>query len=621
MRKICNIPIGILLCFVAADLGGQELVMPLAGNPDIQHQTNHTQLKKSLSSTPVELPVFEDFSQNSHIPAPGLWSDMDAYINQNYAVNPPSYGVATLDAVDSSGAIYASAKLDPQTFNADHLTSQPINLEYPASDSVYLSFYFQPMGNGIAPETYDSLCLDFFAPDSSWLTVWNTTGSAIQPFRQVMIPVTDTIFLKNGFRFRFRNRASLPKNFDYVDKRGNVDHWNIDYIILDRNRSRGDTVHRDVAISNTIPSMLQDYESIPWDHFEMAHSALYYPFINLTYFNNDTAVRNVTRTVEITDIIYGDVYSANSTTAQDISPDTSATAEVVTIYPFEFGRGDTAVFQVMGAVRTDEFDNKSNDTIYRNQVFRDFFAYDDGSAERAYGLRGQGTNNSYIAQKYESFIGDELGGVDIYFAQLKDSVNLNYFYKFIVWDDNDGEPGEIIYSDDSDYSVSYTNRVNRFKRIAFKEPVAVDGVFYVGILQYDQFLLNIGMDVSKSPSGKLFYSLGGSWQQSLAPGVVMLRPFVNRSYSVDTRQHTFDKQRMPVIYPNPARDVIHIDYTPNAALGQPDIEILDISGRTVKYVYRPGKTINISDLNTGIYLVRLIQAGFISEPAKLVINH
>ena len=54
----------------------------------------------------------------------------------------------------------------------------------------------------------------------------------LQPFRQVMIPITDERFLTSGFRFRFRNRASLSRNNDYPDMRSNVDYWHVDYVRL-----------------------------------------------------------------------------------------------------------------------------------------------------------------------------------------------------------------------------------------------------------------------------------------------------------------------------------------------------------------------------------------------------
>lgn len=622
MRYPSKILLFLSVLTAAQTIYGQELILPLSGNPGIEPSGQVEAIFRKALSTPLELPFIEDFSGEGYIPDTKKWSDRNAFINTNYAVDPPSFGVATLDAIDSVGSVYPEATLDPKTFVADHLTSQPINLNYPASDSIYLSFFFQPMGRGIRPLAYDSLSLDFFRPGTGdWTTVWNTPGDTLRAFRQVMVPVRDTGFLKEGFRFRFRNLASLPKNLDYADKRGNVDHWNIDYIRLDRNRFRTDTVIRDVALSMPIPSMLKNYQSIPWDHFEAAYNQLYLPYISLTYFNNDTAVRNITRKVSITDRVHGETYQAGTPTAQDISPDTSATAKVTSIYPFEFGRGDTALFRIKGSIRTDEFDNKLNDTLIRDQVFRDYFAYDDGTAERAYGLRGYSSINGLIAVRFESFVPDQLGGADIYFTQLKDSLNQDYYFRFMVWDDLDGRPGNIIYSGEQFYTVFYADSINRFTRVKFEQPVPVDGVFYIGIQQSGQYMLNIGLDVNHPAGGNLLYNLGPGWQESNAPGIIMLRPYVKRYYSSVSPDRFAGPSDRFILYPNPASDFIRIRRIDPSDHQPVDIEVIDLSGRQVMKLHDAGDDIYVGDLKNGMYIVRLTSGNTGGTTHRIIINH
>ena len=52
---------------------------------------------------------------------------------------------------------------------------------------------------------------------------------------------------------------------------------------------------------------------------------------------------------------------------------------------------------------TDEFDPKGNDTIHYNQVFNNYFAFDDGSSEGGYGINGQGSRNAMVAYRFKSF--------------------------------------------------------------------------------------------------------------------------------------------------------------------------------------------------------------------------
>ncbi len=608
----------IMLSVLAVPGMTQEYVLPLMNNPHLQGN-DQIPVKKALDEEHIELPIRDDFSRVSNYPDPCIWSDNYAYINRGFAINPPTIGVATLDALDQNGSVYPFATTTPETFNADYLTSRPINLKYPASDSIYLSFFYQPMGNGLEPMWHDSLCLDFFNPtDTSWINVWSVPGDTLKNFRQVMIPITDTIYLKKGFRFGFRNRASLPQNPDYKDKWGNVDHWNIDYVRVDRNRNISDTVIRDVAFQKPIPSLLKDYESIPWDHFGLAYNTIYRPNITLNYFNNDSATRNVTRSASIYDEVWNNLYTPGNPSTQDILPGTAVSHDIQTVYPFQFNRGDTASYLVRAWLRTDDFDYKLNDTICRRQVFRDYFSYDDGTAERAYGLRGQGTNNGRIAIRFNSFIADELGGVDIYFTQLKDSLNTGYYYKFMVWDDNNGIPGNLIYEDEADYAVEYADSINRFIRYRFGETVSISGTFYVGLMQYNQFLLNIGMDINKPAGGKLLYNLGNEWQQSTAPGILMLRPFVIRSYS--SSRADIGMATPLKIGPNPARDYLQVELPTDLYGKKIFISVFELTGRLViSQQLLSGNEVFTGDLPAGVYLFTFSSDSFIQQE-KIIIH-
>lgn len=609
---------GMLLAGSSLTVDAQEYVIPLAGNDILKDQPGHP-VKKSTSDVMLELPFEDDFSYRSHYPSIDLWAEDDAYINSGFAVNPPSIGVATMDALDYNGAVYPFATISPETFEADFLTSYPINLSYPASDSIYLSFFYQPQGTGLAPRPQDSLCLDFYNPGTqTWRNVWRVPGDTLRDFEQVLIPITDTSYLKEGFRFGFRNLASLPQNEDYRDKRGNVDHWNIDYVRLNRNRSAADTVIRDVAFNNRIPSMLKDYEAIPWDHFSVGYNTIYLPYITLNYYNNDSATRIVTRRAEIYNEVWDERFDPGNTSSQDILPGTSVSHNISSIYPFKFLRGDTASYRIKAWIQTDDFDNKANDTIYRTQRFRDFFAYDDGTAERAYGLRGQGTNNGLIAVKFNSFIADELGGVDIYFTQLIDSLNLDYYYKFMVWDDNEGQPGDLLFNGQIDRRVVYSDMINKYTRFFFAEKVPVSGTFYVGLLQYNRYLLNIGMDINKPAGGTLFYNIGNGWIPSAAPGTLMIRPFVDRSYSVAVQEQP-EKTGIR-IWPNPATDLVRIE-VPESAMPADQISVVirDVTGRIVAS-HQGASEVPVSNLSPGIYLFSVTSGKRVFSAERIIVK-
>jgi len=601
-------------------LSAQEVVIPMFDNPAAARAHSiYSARKKSVHAVPLVLPIFDDFSTSKALPDPKIWEDPFAFINNNFALNPVTNGVATLDALDADGSIYPHAVKDPNTFVADYLTSLSIDLTYPPSDSLYLSFLYQPAGLCDPPEEQDSLMVDFYAPDSAvWHNVWRTPGTdSTQPFRQVMIPIRDQHFLKDGFRFRFRNRASLARNNDYADMRSNVDYWHLDYVRLDRNRSAADTVLRDVAFNTPLSSILQNLTSLPWSHFEAAYNTVLDQYAFARYRNNDTITRNVTRSLTITEPYYNETNTPEDPTAQDLPAMTDTVVNFGYLYPLDIRRGDSALLRFRAALRTDEFDPKVNDTVVHDQYFKDYYSYDDGTPEAGYGLRGGGTRNGMVALKFQSYEPDELGGMYMLFNHVYDSLNLGYYFKLMVWNDLEGRPGKVIWEDEADHTPEYAESYPGFIRYDFTQPVPVDGTFYVGWMQYNEFLLNVGLDLNNRPPSVMFYNIKGQWENSEAPGVVMMRPFIYREPT--SAENYSEGTENLIIYPNPASERIHIVWPGNGGPDDRRVDIMDTSGRRVFSSVDPADSYDISSLKPGIYFIRAMQGRTIYR-SKLVVN-
>ncbi len=127
---------------------------------------NHpVSLKSTQASEILTLPFFDDFSTSSVIPDQSKWEDKDVFINNSYPVEPISIGVATLDAINQYGNVYA---INASPTLSDHLTSRPIDLSAYAGtgDSLFISFFYQAGGMGDLPEKSDSLTLEFFSTNS-----------------------------------------------------------------------------------------------------------------------------------------------------------------------------------------------------------------------------------------------------------------------------------------------------------------------------------------------------------------------------------------------------------------------------------------------------------------------
>ncbi len=621
MNRTLKIALFGLLSFGSLQgLVAQEVITPLFRNPRAaQLQTGQDRTRKSAEASLLELPLFEDFSNSTLIADTGSWSDTYAFINNNFCLNPVSNGVATLDALDADGSIYAHATISPTTFVADHLTSKPINLSYPASDSIYLSFLYQAGGLCDLPEEVDSLMVDFFASDSSqWINVWRIPGTSLQEFNHAMIPITHDRFLSGDFRFRFRNRASLSKSNDYPDKRSNVDYWHVDYVRLARNRSASDTILRDVAFNTPLASVLKGLSSIPWSHFEVAYNTTINSQVSARYRNNDSITRNVTRSLNILEPLYNESYNPGTPTAQDLPEHLDTIVDLGFIYPFEFQRGDSALIRFKASLRTDAFDPKVNDTVVHDQWFRDYYSYDDGTAEAGYGLRASGTAGALVAMRYHSYESDRLGGVYIYFNQVYDSVNLkNYSFNLMVWDETGGLPGGIIHEDENSYKPRYSSSYTGFVRYEFSEPVSVSGPFFVGWSQDKEFILNVGLDKNLRPDPHVMYFNMGSWESSTAPGVIMFRPFLyDGSTGVNDR---YPESQELHLYPNPASDRVWLGL-PEATEGHElELRIYDSSGRQIHHSRKRSRSLDLSGFIPGMYFLR-VEAGQQSYFTKLLIN-
>ncbi|MFN2336809.1 MAG: hypothetical protein ABR560_07545, partial [Bacteroidales bacterium] len=352
----------LLTALTSVHISAQEVITGLSRNNQLAGATTTPRLKGAAADEPVQLPFIDDFSADSLFPSSDRWSDMLAFINNTFSVRQPSQGVATFDCLDERGLLYDGAS--QLVFPADSLTSLAINLEYLPSDSIWLSLMYEAGGIADLPESDDSLTLSFWAPgEEKWYSIWHAGGGPTDGFRHVMIPVKDSRFLLNGFRFMFMNHASLADVVTEPSQAGNADQWNIDHVFLDKERRYNDTVLHDVAMTLPQRSLLKEYEAMPWRRFKQAYLSAMSPTAAINYRNNDTIVRNVTRQVSIKNIVTGAVVRDFNAGASNVSPLSDVKYDAPLLYTYDSNAADSALFEVTVSLITDDFDPKRNDTI------------------------------------------------------------------------------------------------------------------------------------------------------------------------------------------------------------------------------------------------------------------
>ena len=149
------------LSLIAIPTFAQEILTPF-GNA-----TGKAPVRRGVAEARF-LPFFDDFSHSSVYPDSTKWTDNDVLVNEGFPLCPPNRKGATFDVLDAVGKVYSYAISN--AFVAEHLTSVRIRLDsimepepraLTPADSIYLSFYYQPQGNGNPPEAQDSLVLEF----------------------------------------------------------------------------------------------------------------------------------------------------------------------------------------------------------------------------------------------------------------------------------------------------------------------------------------------------------------------------------------------------------------------------------------------------------------------------
>ncbi len=616
--------IAVLTLYVGTSFAthAQEVLLPAGISPK-----DHKALKSvdvDFLPDTLELPFFDDFSRQGDTPYPYFWTDRFANVNNTYTRNPVTLGVATMDAVDSEGALNGSSSFP---FVSDFLTSVPINLDYPGRQDIWLSFFYEPMGLGDVPEEPDSLALELFAPDSNrWERVWSSPGfnrdsiQGIDTFRQVFIPVREERFLKKGFQFRFLNYASFSPALGSEDQKANVDHWNIDYVYLDTARSQNVTAVNDVSMIASPGSILKSYQSIPWSHFGSARVTELRPWIEIRYRNNDTIVRSATRVLKITDLNY--LYSESENGGADnIIPGALTTFMFPIDYPFQYyDEFDSAVFEIKSYLVTEALDYKWNDTVVRYQCFYNYYAYDDGSAENGYGLKGIGTSNASVACRFKTFRRDTLRGVQFCFNRTVDDYSQDYF-KLAVWEHDNilNAPGKLIYSM-TGVKPEYEGGLNGFQTYLLDTVLVVSDYFYVGWIKTTENMLNVGWDVWNNHRNEIFYNLGQEWINTRFSGSLMLRPLMGRELSWPASAPEIPEPRIRV-YPNPASEVFYLELPPGEAAGEWTVNLYNLQG---KLVYSGRSTEGQSphytgELPGGLYIVRVSRNGIFRASSKIMI--
>ncbi|MFW5705408.1 MAG: T9SS type A sorting domain-containing protein [Bacteroidota bacterium] len=468
-------------------------------------------------------------------------------------------------------------------------------------------------------------CDSIYIPQTNWQHMWSSEGMTLDTFRlppdtnyfrQVFIPVKDSIWFRSDFQFRFYNYASIASD-NLQSWQSNCDYWNLDFVLLDQGRSRLDSTHQVIAFSGRAPSFLRDFQCMPFRQYRIDPNSAMKSFFDMHVANLDNGNQTVDYSYEVYNDLGNEEFSYFGG-SKDLAPYNQSgfwnfSSEVEDFYT-PYGDRDSISFKINHYLSGDPVLGLA-DTLSRVQKLFNFYAYDDGTPEFGYGLTPAGAQ---LAYQFALNARDTLRAVNMYFNKTLTGAN-KQFFNLAVWNDLNGEPGELIYLQEREKPV-FEDSLYRFHTYHLDSALPLNkGNFYVGWIQATNHNMNVGFDSYNDASAHIFYNTTGEWQKSSYEGALMIRPVLGQKIKEDPvlKNAAADLFR---IVPNPSRDgmvklrfMSYIDHSfypeytviKEEVLQQMEVGVFNLMGQAV-YTGRYQPELNLSHLNKGIYIIRVI---------------
>ena len=280
-------------------------------------------------------------------------------------------------------------------------------------------------------------------------------------------------------------------------------------------------------------------------------------------------------------------------------------------YVYDVAINDTcAAFDVTFDFVTSPDIHADNNSYTFTQSLHNYYAYDDGEAERGYGLNG--TTSAKVAYRYDILMADSMRGIQMYLLPVAENVEDEVLF-MRVWEDVGGFPGEVIYEDLSPRDLTYSE-LNEPVIYEFDSTIFIPaGSVFIGFGQTSVIgsvtPLNLGNDKNRNQNAdRLRFDSGNGWSTSSISGTLMIHPvFTSLKDDVvsSLAQTEFDRQIK--IWPVPTNDFVNVSLPANADY---EFRLIDIQGKTVRKGRKSGVrySMYVDGLQKGLYLLEIVDA-------------
>lgn len=576
----------------------------------------------------LTLPFRDDFAYTGPLPDTSLWVDRGGVlINDRFAVQQPTIGAALFDGINERGEPYRAG--DDEVGYADSLISHTIDMSaVTINDPAVMSFYWQP-GSAIpqaVPNSGDSLILKFMRPDSTWQTVWSQNGNIALDFYREAFFVADS-FYHDRFRFMFLNYGRLSGSFDV---------WTIDYVYIATNRfilPDNQTDLEDKVIVEKPGSILKRYSSMPKGQFQVG--------INEYLADSMYAViGNLSNSLQPANMRF----IAFADSAQSLGPDTlmnvsgsddiEGTLNSLRPFPQERRRlisvatdsinKDTLIKYAENPFKMDYYfayelttgfdQGRQNDTARGQTIIDDYYAYDDGTAEKI-----RKFPDSQLAYEFKLSKPDTLTGIDINLP-LTLKRNQGEPFKIMIWKslgDGVSTADTLLYSGNA--AVVHTDGNKFHYYITNRQVIIEDFVFYVGMDFTKE--VGIGCDINYKAPGYTFINKGSGWLPVVSDSnALMIRPVFDKK-NARTGLFSVKTERVHInVYPNPVASGQPVQLEAEARR----VRLINLAGQIIWQQDLPVSlsrhTLSFPALKPGLYLLETTTKEHLKAFNKLIIR-
>lgn len=543
------------------------------------------------------IPFWDDFSKGIQA---NNWIAKGASYTETIGNKAPSLGMALFNGVDELGRAYSIQQKDQG--ESDYLTSVPLDLsgiDIPLKTSLYLSFYWQAGGKAEVPDSNDRLTLQVLTPAGTWLTVWEKRGGETLDrtrFAQEIIAILPE-WQHANFQFRF---------FSNGRQSGPFDSWLLDYVYLNSRRTATDLSYPDRALTIPTTVRLGDFGAYPLELLQK-HQKGTWSTVKSEFQNLENRFKAMEYSVTLRDSSGTNLLPINSTTPFNPVPNALERRSIVSrtfteipvpskpgdvFFETSLITGDGLLTLVNGTdtTRYTQVDFRDNDRVRTRFSLRDYFAYDQGTADYTAGINQR---SGQLAVAYKTPEPVFLTGISIDFNNAR---QVDQVLDLVIWSALDKKP---LYTQEVVIPAKTSGKDVQY--FSLKETVPVSGTFYVGFTQFTNDFLQVGLDKSQNFGDRIHYNVGGGWVQNKdVTGALLIRPHVSLSGKAGGN---LAPENILNVYPNPAVEEVMVEGKFSY------LQILDSFGREITIPRIPGNTgevLNFKDQHPGLYLIKVV---------------